>query len=95
MILKKRPQFNSKRILGLFLMSFQRHISNTQTSLVSAFHKWKTDHLVEDLQETIQLHQNDLIIERSKLITIEAFSKLNLKIEVLGMARALRKIKKV
>ena len=95
MILKKRPLLTQKRLLGLFLISLEKKTRNTQTALVTAFNKWKTEHLIEDLQETIQLHQNDLIIERSKLITIEAFSMLNLKIEYLGMAKALRRLKKV
>ena len=49
MILKKRPLLTQKRLLGLFLIRLEKKTRNTQTALVTAFNKWKTEHLIEDL----------------------------------------------
>ena len=48
------------------------------------FLQWKSISIFEDQEERVELLNNDLIIERSKMITVVAFSKLNLKIELIN-----------
>ncbi|CDW80029.1 UNKNOWN [Stylonychia lemnae] len=63
------------------------------TQQAQNFYKWKYDSQIEDLNEQLQLEQNDLIIEKSKLVMMVAFSKLDTKLSITGKIKALNQIK--
>ena len=63
-----------------------------EAKMARAFDRWRYEGVVLDLQEQVQLLQNDLIIEKSKLVVNVAFGKINQKIQMVQVMQAWKKL---